>query len=149
MRVELIRFGVMTAPVRHMVLHCAAIPTGFFEGRSGPHIRDVIKRWHIARGFSDVGYHYIVTPQGFVTIGRPVSKQGAHTLGLNATTLGVLLIESAKVTKVGDFADYYTDRQRLAVRELARHHGITRVSGHNDHSPRLCPGFRVKTEDFV
>lgn len=77
----------------------------------------LIQKWHLQRGFSDVGYHLIVNngrpysywkdpiiPMiGSIEMGRPfngdqwVQKNeiGSHVLGFNATSIGICLIHSA------------------------------------------------------
>lgn len=149
MRIENIYFGTSKKPIRHAILHCAAINDGQFDGMSGEQIKQVIKGWHIERGFNDIGYHYIVLPRGHVTIGRSLTRVGAHTVGLNTSSLGVLLVETRKIIKVAQYGDYFTPLQKQAVTEILRHHGITKVTGHNDHAPRLCPGFKVDQTDFL
>ena len=36
------------------------------------------KSWHLDRGWSDIGYHYLIDRDGTVTEGRPIEKSGAH-----------------------------------------------------------------------
>jgi len=48
-----------------------------------------IERLHLDRGWSCIGYHYVVMPSGRVFAGRPEDAQGAHALGHNHETLGV------------------------------------------------------------
>ena len=61
-----------------IIIHCTATAEG----------RDVsvadIRRWHKARGFVDVGYHYVVYLDGSVHEGRPLAQVGAHCRGHNA-----------------------------------------------------------------
>ena len=53
-------------------------------------IEDVTK-WHLARGFSECGYHYIIRLDGTIEKGRDDSKQGAHCKenGGNRNSLGI------------------------------------------------------------
>ena len=62
----------------------------------------------------------------------------------------LLLIESKEIRRNGSFDDYFTAEQRAAVRSLIRSlPGIERVSGHNDYAARLCPGFKVQSNDWL
>ena len=40
--------------INKIILHCSATP----EGRE--HNVEDIRRWHLRRGFSDIGYHYLI-----------------------------------------------------------------------------------------
>lgn len=143
--------GKARAPVREVVLHCAAIKTGQFKGMSPFQVFAIVNRWHRERGFKNgFGYHGLVMPNGEWYSGRPFEMIGAHVLGHNTGTLGFLLIESQEVTHIGEFGDWFTDEQRLALRAKLRSlDGIEKVSGHNDYAPKLCPGFHVHTGDWL
>ena len=143
--------GKARVPVREAVLHCAAIKTGQFAHMRAFQVWATINRWHHERGFNNgFGYHGLFMPDGDFAWGRPYSMIGAHTLGHNAGTLGFLLIESREVTHIGQFSDWFTDAQREAVRLcLASIPGLERVTGHNDHASKLCPGFKVETADWL
>jgi len=50
---------------------------------------DVIRGWHLARGWSDIGYHFVVRKDGSIENGRAKNLIGAHTMGYNRTTIGI------------------------------------------------------------
>ncbi|VDC31846.1 N-acetylmuramoyl-L-alanine amidase [Pseudogemmobacter humi] len=143
--------GKARAPVREAVIHCAAIKTGQFKGQRPFQVFSTINRWHHERGFTNgFGYHGLVMPDGSFYSGRPYSMIGAHVQGHNTGTLGFLLIESREITRIGEFEDWFTPVQRQTLRrELGYVSGLERVTGHNDHANRLCPGFKVKTSDWL
>lgn len=136
-------------PVTKAIVHCAAVPTGWLEGKTPAKAREFIKGWHIERGFKDIGYHYLVYPDGTIQAGRDLSEVGAHTVGHNIGSLGILLIESRKIDKMRHFLDYFTPNQRDAVISLLDLHQIRSVHGHNEFAPKLCPGFYVKPDTFA
>lgn len=137
-------------PVTEAVLHCAAINTGQFDGYTPQAILNAVKRWHLQRNFKREGYHVLCIPDGGLYMWRPFDMQGAHVIEANRGTLGILMIESRKITKVGEFSDWFTDAQRDSVRALLRNLPcITKVSGHNDYAAKLCPGFKVKTSYWL
>ncbi|MBW7921364.1 MAG: N-acetylmuramoyl-L-alanine amidase [Rubellimicrobium sp.] len=137
-------------PVREVVLHCAAIRTGQFDGMSGFQVFSTINRWHVERGFTGFGYHGLFMPDGTWVSGRNFERIGAHCLERNRGSLGFLLIESRKVERVGQFWDWFTTAQWRALRaKIAEIDGIERVTGHNDYAEKLCPGFKVKQEDWL
>ena len=43
-----------------------------------------IRRYHRSLGWHDIGYHYVIYPDGSVHSGRPVEQAGAHCPGHNA-----------------------------------------------------------------
>ena len=69
-----------------LVWHCSATP----EGR--PVSVETIRQWHKARGWSDIGYHYVVHLDGKVEEGRPISKIGAHVKGHNTGSVGCVYV---------------------------------------------------------
>lgn len=143
--------GKARYPVREVILHCTAVPTGFWKGKSPFQAFAEINRWHVEKnGWKAIGYHALFMPDGTYYSGRPFSQIGAHCIGHNQGTLGFVLLESTKITQMGRFEDFYTEAQRDAVRAHLRViDGIERVSGHNDYAPKLCPGFHVKTHDWL
>ena len=52
-----------------------------------------IRRFHVdVRGFSDIGYHYVVQPDGYIMGGRDIHKKGAHVKGDNSRSIGVSMV---------------------------------------------------------
>lgn len=132
-------------PISEIIVHCTATP----EGRDYT-VADV-RSWHKARGWSDIGYHYLVSRDGSIHIGRPVGQVGAHVSGRNAGTIGVAYVGG--VTADGRTAkDTRTPEQRAALLWLVRalagvHRGIRTVSGHNQHTTaKACPSFDVRAD---
>ncbi|SEO39488.1 N-acetylmuramoyl-L-alanine amidase [Paracoccus alcaliphilus] len=132
------------APVRYIVLHYSASYADLDLG-----VED-IRRMHLDRGFSDVGYHYIIKRDGTVQKGRADSIVGAHVAGHNTGSLGICCIgglERATGPNVG--VDNRTDAQKAAtirlVRDLLATHPGAQVVGHRDLGPTQCPGFDVRS----
>lgn len=140
--------GEAKYPVDEVVLHCAAIKTGQFAHMSAFQVFATVNRWHVERGFRGFGYHGLVMPDGRYLSGRPWSSIGAHVRENNRGTLGLLLVESREIKGIGEFGEYFTEAQRNEVVRFVRAVGVTRLSGHNDYAPKLCPGFRVRGEVF-
>jgi hypothetical protein len=59
-----------------------------------------IRKWHLARGFSDIGYHLVLNPSGQVETGRPLNVQGAHVEEANSGNIGICLVGRDKFTPV-------------------------------------------------
>lgn len=128
-------------------VHCAATRPEWMEGQSTAQKVEEIRRWHKARGWRDIGYHWIIDRDGTVKPGRAEDEQGAHVRGHNENSLGVCLIGGHGSDQSDLFSDNFTDEQDKALRALLRQieqrHGSVRIRGHNDVSPKACPGFNV------
>ena len=79
-------------PVREIIIHCSATPPGWMAGRSAADKVAAIRRWHIEdRGWSDIGYHWVIDRDGTLVRGRPETVVGAHTQGHNTGSIGICL----------------------------------------------------------
>lgn len=135
-------------------LHTSATGPEWWKGKSAGALRDEIRRWHIEeRGWRDIGYHYVVAPDGTVATGRPLHEIPAQVQGHNRGVAGICLVPVREVTAIARFEDWYTPAQFKAVRGLLRTlQGATdlrRVTGHNQYAARLCPGFRVVSAEWM
>lgn len=83
----------MTQMVPKMItLHC----TDSVDGVPVP--VQTIREWHLKRGFSDIGYHFVVQPDGRVDTGRSMYEVGAHVEGHNTSNIGIALVGRSKFT---------------------------------------------------
>ncbi len=69
------KFVKSVRKINKIIIHCTATP----EGRDID--AETIDKWHINRGWSGIGYHYVVKLDGTIEEGRSVNKTGAHTRG--------------------------------------------------------------------
>lgn len=94
------------------------------------------------RGWSDVGYHYLVDPLGNILEGRPLGTLGAHTLSNNEGNVGIVLLGAYHPPR----GDQATAAQLAAVasigRFLVRRFGVDpdSLKGHRDYKKTDCPG---------
>ena len=122
-----------------IILHCAATP----EGKDFT-VKD-IRNWHLQRGFSDIGYHFVIYRDGTVHRGRPAEFAGAHTLGQNKNPIGICYIGGCAAD--GKPKDTRTPEQRFAlfklVYELMQQYNIpiSKVFGHREFANKACPSF--------
>ena len=104
---------------------------------------DDIRKWHLQRGFSDVGYHFVIYRNGIIAKGRSLSIQGAHTLGHNDDSVGVAYIGGIDAT--GKAKDTRTVAQKVSMRALILYlrlrYRISNVMGHKQCSHTECPSF--------
>lgn len=128
-------------PISEVIVHCTATP------EDKDFTVDDIRAWHKQRGWSDIGYHYIVYRDGRVMLGRPVGQIGAHVTGHNTGTIGVAYVGG--VASDGKAAkDTRTPAQSASLLWLveqlaAKHKGVRKVTGHNAYAAKACPSFDV------
>ena len=138
--------------IRKIIIHCSATQEG----------KDIdakeIKRWHVEkRGWSYIGYHYVIKLDGTVEEGRPIERSGAHTLNHNHTSIGVCYIGGVekKKKKVGDKMkwipkDTRTKKQKDSLQDLLLQIKCdfpnASVHGHNEFSSKSCPCFDAHSE---
>lgn len=121
-----------------------------------------IRSWHLDRGFSDVGYHYVIRRDGVIEDGRPMEQPGAHVRGHNDDTIGICLVggrddEGPHTADLDEFAKQevlwefnYTRIQMASlvalVDSLRTEYADTDVCGHRDFPgvTKRCPGFDVR-----
>ena len=72
--------------INKIVVHCTATP----EGR--PVSVEEIDSWHKQRGWSQIGYHYVVQLDGTINQGRPLNISGAHVKGHNKYSIGITYV---------------------------------------------------------
>lgn len=131
--------------INEIIVHCSATA----EGKDFT-VAD-IKKWHLARGFSDVGYHYVIYRDGTIHKGRDESKIGAHCTGHNAHSIGVCYIggcaSDGKTPK-----DTRTEKQKTSLlsllRELKKKYPKASIHSHKDYTNKACPSFDATKEYF-
>lgn len=134
--------------ITEAIVHCSATRADWMGNNSSQAKVDEIRRWHVVdRGWSDIGYHYIIDRDGTILEGRGLGRTGAHVKGHNKGTIGICLIGGFGSSKNDAFSDHYTPQQERQLRQLLsrlmNQYGFTKVSGHNDYAAKACPGFNV------
>lgn len=129
-------------PINEIIVHCTATP----EGREVKVAE--IRRWHLQRGFRDIGYHYVIHLDGSVEVGRAEAQAGAHCTGHNAHSIGVCYVGGCN--RQMQPKDTRTAAQRTAlvklIHELQARYPDATVHGHREFAAKACPCFDVKTE---
>ena len=130
--------------IKRIIIHCSATKEGADFNAAD------IDRWHKKRGWSGIGYHYVIKLDGTIEKGRSINRWGAHTKGYNKYSYGVCYIGG--LDKNGKPKDTRTDAQKESLRklmsELKSIHKDAEISGHNEFSSKACPCFNVKGENY-
>lgn len=110
-----------------------------------------IDKWHRERGWSNVGYHFVICNgqvenntyiecmDGSIERGRDIDKSGAHAKG-NNDYIGVCLIGKH------DFTDMQMESLVTLLKELVDKYDIDsdNIIGHYEISSKTCPNFDVR-----
>lgn len=128
--------------IKEIIVHSTATP----EGRETS-VED-IRSWHKQRGWSDIGYHFVVHIDGTINPGRPIKIPGAHCKGKNKYSIGITYVGgcdsemNAKDTRT----DAQIDSLEYLIGYLCASYPGAKVYGHRDFSTKACPCFDAKTE---
>lgn len=131
-----------------IIVHCTATRADWWASkRTSEKVRE-IKRWHVQdRGWSDIGYHFLIDRDGTVAKGRDIARDGAHVQGHNKGTIGISLFGGHGSAETDKFGQHFTPQQDAALRNLIRDlqatYGKVPVTGHNQYAAKACPGFNV------
>lgn len=116
-------------PVAKHIIHCSDSRTGDVNE---------IRKWHLKRGWRDIGYHFVILVDGTIEVGRPIDEVGAHCYPHNTGSIGTCLIGT----------DVFLPAQFAALKALhqtlkAFYPSMT-VHGHNEFNEnKTCPNFDV------
>jgi len=128
--------------IEYIIVHATATP----EGRE--HDAADIDRWHRARGWSQIGYNYVVKLNGQVEFGSPVELIPAHAVGYNKNSIAVVYVGGTDLD--GKPKDTRTPQQKEAMLQLLEalkeEYPTAMIIGHNDVSSKACPCFNAKQE---
>ena len=133
-----------TRTINEIIVHCSATP----EGKD--YTLDTIRQWHLQRGFSDIGYHYVIHPDGKVEEGRDVNIAGAHCSGHNSKSIGICYIGGMTADNK-KAKDTRTEEQRTMLLwllvKMRNLYPSAKIHGHRDFAAKACPSFDA-TEEY-
>lgn len=136
--------------VTHMIVHHAA---GTNSANDWAAIVRAIWDLHVnGNGWSDVGYNYLIDPNGVLYEGRGYNILGAHFCGMNTGTMGVCMM--GNYTDIEPTSEALESLERLLAWKSCdigadplgesyhnSSNGILKnISGHRDGCATACPG---------
>jgi hypothetical protein len=125
-----------------------------------PHIgAEDVHEWHLARGFSGCGYHYIFKRDGSIQRGRPINLEGAHAadFGHNKYSIGVSHVAGYNCVSGTPNPNRYISAESISDAQWRAQKNFLevfyrvfpggQVLGHNQISQtgKVDPGFDVDT----
>lgn len=134
--------------IKEIIVHCTSTKEGV------PVTVEKIREWHTTpvskggRGWSDIGYHYVVTLDGKIKGGRDVNISGAHCSGHNSYSIGVCYVGG--LDKNGITKDTRTKEQKKSLENLLvrllEMYPDAEIHGHNEYAAKACPCFNAHYE---
>mgnify|MGYP003135228528 FL=1 len=129
--------------INKIIVHCSAT-------REGENF-DVaeIRKWHLARGFNDIGYHFYIDLYGEIHKGRDISKIGAHCKGHNRNSIGICYcggVEADGKTPKDTRLECQKESLIAVLRTLKAMYPNAVIHSHNDFANKACPSFNATKE---
>lgn len=134
---------------RRLVIHVSATPPSMDIGAAE------IRQWHLDKGWSDIGYHWVLRRDGVLELGRDldgdgnvVEEVGAHAYGFNRDSLGLCIVGGVDEDGKPDVNFTQAQWRTLSswVNTLRGRFLGLEVVGHRDLDPgKACPCFDVKS----
>jgi len=124
--------------INMIVIHCADTPAEMDIGA------EEIRRWHTdpppqGRGWSDIGYHFVIRRNGEIENGRDVGVVGAHVHGFNQHSIGICMVGGKPEA---NFTKEQWNTLADLVEELHIRYPNAKILGHNNlNSLKTCPTF--------
>lgn len=137
--------------VTHLIVHHSA---GISESSNWAAVVRSIWHYHVdVRGWDDIGYNWLIAPNGVIYEGRLDNIQGAHFCGQNGGTMGVCMLgnyeneinlnDTSRNALISLLAWKSFD-QSIEPLENDYHTSseldLYTISGHQDGCETLCPG---------
>ncbi len=126
--------------VDRITIHHSAVISQTVRGKAdAARMLTSIRSTHVSKGWADIGYHYIIDPQGNIWEGRPVRFQGAHVKENNEHNLGIMCMgdydqERPTSAMLASLDGFVADRMRALRVPLSR------VYTHQEIRKTECPG---------
>ena len=106
--------------INQIIVHCTATRPDWWENKTINEQVKEVTRWHLDRGFSDNGYHFLISRSGEVVQGRPVEKSGAHAKSHNSDSIGISMFGGFGSDADDLATEHFTPLQLAATYDLIR-----------------------------
>ena len=117
------------------------------SGNRGEKDPKAIEKLHKDKGYDDVGYHYMIHPDGTFYEGREIQFKGSHVSMQNTGKIGVLMMgdfdEQVLDLDDDDLTDSHLKCLKDLIKTLKRHFDIKTLGGHKEFFKKgkySCPG---------
>lgn len=113
-----------------------------------------IRVWHTdERGWSDIGYHFVIKRDGTIETGRDLDKDGdiyeevgAHVAGWNKHSIGICMVggRGDDDQPEDNFEDEQWKSLETLIRVIHADYPKATVHGHREFADKACPSFDVQ-----
>ena len=127
-----------------IAIHCSATSSKQNIGAKD------IDKWHRAKGWACIGYHYVIRRDGTVEEGRDESVVGAHVQGWNEVSVGICMVGGVNADDINKAENNFTKEQFASLKQLLvdlkTRYPNAKIQGHRDFPDvkKACPSFEVK-----
>jgi N-acetylmuramoyl-L-alanine amidase len=134
-------------PIKQIIIHCSDSSFGN---------ANLIRKWHLEKGWADIGYHYVITngyttkkseydpkTDGKIETGRPIERPGAHCEGNNYDSIGVCL------TGKDEFTPLQIESLLAIIERIRERFGKIPVYGHYEKASAKKQGKTCPNIDMV
>lgn len=106
-----------------------------------------IDAWHKAKGWDGIGYNWVIEKNGALKKGRDETKTGAHTIGYNDKSIGIVLSGNFDATMPTN--EQIATLKRLLIEKMAQY-SISKenIVPHRKFANKTCYGKKL-TEDWA
>ena len=127
----------------YIAIHCSATGPKQDFGAAD------IDKWHRAKGWKCIGYHYVIRRNGTVEEGREELTIGAHVENWNSVSIGVCMVGGVDANDPKKAVNNFTPEQFKSLKQLLVDLKIRYpsaiIQGHRDFPKvaKACPCFSV------
>lgn len=119
-----------TSKDKYIILHCS---DSDIKSHDNP---ETIDKWHRERGWTCIGYHFVITQNGDVWACRPKNTIGSHVKGYNNNSIGIC------VTGRNNFTPEQLESLEILIKRSRQND--EEIRGHYElDSSKTCPNFNV------
>lgn len=129
----------------YIAIHCSATGPKQDFGAAD------IDKWHRAKGWKCIGYHYVIRRNGTVEEGREEATIGAHVENWNSVSIGVCMVGGVDANDPKKAVNNFTPEQFASLKQLLVDLKIRYpsaiIQGHRDFPKvaKACPCYDVKS----
>lgn len=127
-----------------------------------------INQWHLDKGWSGIGYHYVIIDDrhdtkadGTIEKGRNENKNGAHVYGVNSISLGICCVghgnkndfTSAQKVSLVKLLTELAEKYDVPTENILGHREVNLlvekgIVGESASTTKSCPGHKVDTDEI-
>lgn len=118
--------------VNRVFIHCSA--SDYPEHDSV----EVVRQWHLNKGFDDIGYHFFIHKNGSISTGRSLEKTPAAQKGHNVATIAICVhgykVENFSTAQFNALKSLSSQIHKAYYERISFH-------GHCEVASKACPTF--------